>query len=62
MGNIDAISNFIFIDNQPEKSDIIFVVGGSHPELGEKAAELYCKKFAPLCFIGGGVSIKTCFG
>lgn len=56
---IDDIGNFIFIENEPELSDIIFVVGGSHPESGEKAAELFHDGYAPLCFVGGGVSVKT---
>lgn len=56
---IDSIGNFIFVENQPEISDIIFVVGGSHPELGEKAAELWHNGYAPFCFISGGVSQKS---
>lgn len=56
---VGAISDFIFVENQPEVSDMIFVVGGSHPESGEKAAQLWKNGYAPLCFVGGGVSIKT---
>jgi uncharacterized SAM-binding protein YcdF (DUF218 family) len=56
---IDDIGNFIFVENQPELCDVIMVVGGSHPELGEKAAELWKQGFAPLCFVGGGVSVKS---
>ena len=56
---IKDIGNFIFVEDELKKSDIIFVVGGSHPELGEKAAELWHNGYAPLCFVGGGVSIKA---
>ena len=40
MKSIEDISNFIFVKDEPESVDIIFIPGGSHPELGEKAAEL----------------------
>lgn len=53
------IGKFIFVENNPEKVDGIMVVGGSHPELGEKAAELWKNGYAPYVFIGGGVSIKS---
>ena len=52
------IGNFIFISDEPEQADAIFVVGGSLPELPELAAELWKNGYAPLVFIGGGVSIK----
>ena len=52
------IGNFIFISDGPEQADAIFVVGGSLPELPELAAELWKNGYAPLVFIGGGVSIK----
>lgn len=52
------IGEFIFVENIPEKADGIMVVGGSHPELGEKAAELWKNGYAPYVFVGGGVSIK----
>lgn len=56
---IKDIGEFIFVENSPEKADGIMVVGGSHPELGEKAAELWKNGYAPYIFIGGGVSIKS---
>ena len=52
------IGNFIFISDEPEQADAIFVVGGSLPELPELAAELWKNGYAPLVFIGGGGSIK----
>ncbi len=57
--SIKEISNFIFIENEPEKCDAIMIVGGSHPELAEKAAELWNDGYAPIIFASGGVSVKT---
>ena len=34
------ISEFIFICNEPKKADIIFVPGGSYPEIAEEAARV----------------------
>lgn len=56
---IDDISDFIFLQNEMQKADIIFIPGGSHPELGEHAAELWEQGFARLIMPSGGVSIKT---
>lgn len=59
MRMINEISNFIFIQDKLEKADIIFIPGGSYPELGEYAAQLYHLGYAPLIMPTGGVSIKT---
>ena len=56
---VNDIGDFIFVENKVEKADAIMVVGGSHPELGEKAAELWKRQYAPVILISGGVSIKT---
>lgn len=56
---IDDITRFVFVEDELEKSDIIFIPGGSHPELGEFAAELYKKGYADTIMPSGGVSIKT---
>ena len=53
------IGDFIFVENKPEKSDAIMIVGGSHPELGERAAQLWRQQYAPVILISGGVSIKS---
>ena len=59
---ISAISEFIFVEHKPLKSDLIIVVGGSFPQLAEKAAELYNDGFAPKVMAGGGFSVKSgCF-
>lgn len=56
---IDDITDFIFLEDEMQKSDIIFIPGGSTPELGEYASELWKQGFAPLIMPSGGVSIKT---
>ena len=55
---ITDISNFIFVDEKPEKVDAIFLPGGSHPSQPEYAAELYHKGLAKWIISSGGVSIK----
>ena len=57
--NIKAITDFIFVEDEPQRSDVIMVVGGSHPEAAETAAELWKQGYAPIIMIGGGVRIKT---
>ena len=55
---INDITNFIFVDNEPQKVDAIFLPGGSHPEQPEYAAELYRKGYAKWLIPSGGVSVK----
>lgn len=56
---IEDITKFIFLEDEMKKVDIIFIPGGSHPELGEFAAELWKLNYAPIVLPSGGVSIKT---
>lgn len=55
---IDDITDFIFVSDKPEKSDIIFLPGGSFPSQGEYAAELYREGYSPLLMPSGGLSVK----
>ncbi|MBQ3100555.1 MAG: YdcF family protein, partial [Clostridia bacterium] len=55
---ITDISDYIFISDEPEKVDAIFLPGGSHPEQPEYAAELYKKGLAKWLVASGGVSVK----
>ncbi len=55
---IKDVSDFIFLSDAPEKADIIFIPGGSYPELSERAAQLYLQGFAPLILPSGRYSIK----
>lgn len=56
---ITDITNFIFFSDPPEKSDAIFLPGGSHPAQPEYAAALYKNNFAPLLIPSGGVGVKN---
>lgn len=56
---ITDISNYIFVADEPEKADAIFLPGGSHPEQPEYAAELYHKGYAKWLIPAGGISVKS---
>lgn len=59
---IKEITEFIFVSDNPDAADAIFVVGGSLPKAAELAAELYKKGYSDKIFIGGKFSIKRdCF-
>lgn len=55
---ITDISDYIFVSDNPEKSDVIFLPGGTHPAQPEYAAELYHKGYAKYLIPSGGVSVK----
>ncbi|MFA6198598.1 MAG: YdcF family protein [Patescibacteria group bacterium] len=54
----DCITDFIFIENQPAKADIILIPGGLRPQLMDKAVELYRQGFAPYILPSGGAGPK----
>lgn len=53
MRYIDDISNFIFVEDELQKADIIFIPGGSYAEIAEKAAELWSDGYAPFILPSG---------
>ena len=55
---ISDIADYIFVSDEPEKVDAIFLPGGTHPELPEYAAALYHKGYAKWLVPSGGVSVK----
>lgn len=55
---IKEIGDFIFVEDEPQKCDVIITVGGSFPQIAEKAAELYKSGFSEYVLAGGGVSVK----
>lgn len=55
---VTDISDYIFVSDEPQKVDAIFLPGGSHPEQPEYAAELYRKGYAKWLIPSGGVSVK----
>lgn len=54
----DCISEFIFAETDIKKSDVILIPGGSHPQLMERAVQLYNKGFAPYILPSGGPNYK----
>ncbi len=55
---IEDITKFIFLMDEPQKVDIIFVPGGSYPEIAEKAATYWKEKYSPIILPSGKYSIK----
>ena len=56
---ITDITNYIFASDRPQKVDIIFLPGGSFPEIPERATKLYHDGYTPLLLPSGGVSVKS---
>ena len=54
---LDEIQDFIFVEDKPEKADIIFVPGNGYPHMAERAAELYREGLAPYVLPSGKYSI-----
>ena len=52
----DCLTEFIFLEDEPEKADVIFVPGGNYPEGAERAAALFHGGFAPLIIPSGRYS------
>jgi uncharacterized SAM-binding protein YcdF (DUF218 family) len=42
----DCITDFIFLENEPRRADVIFVPGGDYPESARKAAALFAQGYA----------------
>lgn len=53
MGFAEDITDFIFVENEPEKADIIFIPGGDQGALAVTAAGLYKEGYAP-CVLPSG--------
>ena len=54
---LQKTEDFMFISNQPEKADIIFIPGNGYPHMAENAADLYKRGFAPYILPSGKYSI-----
>lgn len=54
----DFITDFIFVDTDLQRADVILVPGGSHPQPIERAAELYHLGLAPCILPSGGYNAK----
>lgn len=55
---IKEITSFIFVEDKPEKADIIFVPGSSWPEPAERAAELWLGGYASYILPSGKYSMS----
>lgn len=55
---IKEITSFIFVEDKPEKADIIFVPGSSWPEPVEKAAKLWLNGYAQYILPSGKYSMS----
>ena len=55
---ITDISNYIFVSDEPEVADVIFLPGGMHPQQPEYAAELYHKGYAKWIIPSGAMGVK----
>ncbi len=53
---IQDITDFIFVEHKPEKSDIIFIPGSGYGELAVTAARLWREGYAPLVLPSGRYS------
>ena len=56
---LKQIEDFMFIEDKPEKADVIFIPGNGYPQMAEKAAELYRNGFAPKILPSGRYSITA---
>lgn len=54
---IAAVSDFVFTEDVPQKSDVIFIPGSSHPEHALRAAELYRQGMADYLLPSGRYSV-----
>ena len=50
---IEDITRFIFLEDAPQRADILFIPGNSHAEPSEWAAKLYHDGYAPLLLPSG---------
>lgn len=59
---LKEIEEFIFVEDSPEKADVIFVPGNGYPQMAERAARLYKENYAPYVLPSGKYSVtKSCF-
>ena len=50
---VQGITDFIFMSDIPQKSDVILVPGTAHAQITEKAAQLYHQGYAPYILPSG---------
>ncbi len=52
----DCITEFIFLEHEPERADVIFVPGGDYPDGARRAAALFKMGYAPYVLPSGRYS------
>ena len=52
---VQGITDFIFMSDIPQKSDVILVPGTAHAQITEKAAQLYHQGYAPYILPSAGI-------
>ena len=50
---LEELTNFIFLEDEPQKADVIFLPGSEEGALAKTAAGLYLKGYAPLIVPSG---------
>lgn len=56
---LDNFTEFIFLEDEPQKSDVIFVPGNGYPQMAERAAVLWKQGYAAWVIPSGRYSILT---
>lgn len=54
---LNQITELIFVEDKPEKSDVIFIPGSGFPQLAEEAAKLYHQGLVPYILPSGRYSV-----
>ena len=50
---LEEMTNFIFLEDEPQKADVIFVPGSEEGALAKTAAKLYLEGYAPILIPSG---------
>lgn len=52
--SIREIGDFLFVQDEPEKADLVIVIGGRRQERADKAVDLYLRGLTPKILFTGG--------
>ncbi|MGN1140901.1 MAG: YdcF family protein [Oliverpabstia sp.] len=56
---LSNFTDFIFLEDEPQKADVIFVPGNGFPQMAERAAQLWKNGYAPWVLPSGRYSVLT---
>lgn len=56
---LSNFTDFIFLEDEPQEADIIFVPGNGFPQMAERAAVLWKEGYAPRVLPSGRYSVLT---